>query len=113
MVVAYLEKIREKLQEERINIHSAITLANNEHRENVEFIKLLEENNDPNFESFTPRQVNGFNKRKINELQDSQKVLEERIEELKSQLNGIDEELDELTNVIRVAKENKRELESR
>lgn len=112
MVVSYLEKIREKLQEERINIHSSITLANNEYRENVEFIKLLEENNDPNFESFTPRQVNGFNKRKITELQESQKNLEQRIEELKSELNRIDEELEELTNVIRVAKENKRALEN-
>lgn len=108
MVVSYLEKNREKLQENRIHINGLLNAANNEYRENTEFIKLLEENNDPNFESFTPRQVNGFNKRKINELQDSQKELEIRIEELKVKLQEVDDELEEIGNVIRVAKEQKR-----
>lgn len=111
MVVAYLEKNREKLQRNHIHINTLLTVANSEYRENEEFIKLLEENNDPNFESFTPRQVNGFNKRKIEELIESQKVLSNRIDELKVELKTIENELQEINEVIRIAKENQKKLE--
>ena len=38
-------------------------------------IQLLEDTNDPNIESFTPRQVNGYNRKKLLELQEEQKEL--------------------------------------
>ena len=111
MVVTYLEKNRAKLQEQRININSQLTAAKNQYIENVEFIKVLEENNDPSFESFTPRQVNGFNKRKTEELKELQKEISSRINGLNEELTLVDEELAELGEVIRVAKENKKKLE--
>ena len=105
MVVSYLEKIREKYQKEVIELNLLLNKALCEQRENVEIIKLLEENNDSSFESFTPRPVNSFNKNKISELHEEQKVLETRIIELNEQIALINEEIDEVNEVIKVAKE--------
>ena len=105
MVVSYLEKIREQYQEKRIDANSRLVAAQNEYKENTEFIKLLEVNNDPNFESFTPRQVNGFNKTKISELEARQKQLSNIMSDIRGELSSIDNEVYELNSVIKVARE--------
>ncbi len=105
MVVNYLEKIREKYQEERYEINAELTSALNRQKENTEIIKLLEVNDDPNFESFTPRQVNSFNKTKILELKEEKKEILILIDELKNKLEVVDKDIEEVTTVIRVAKE--------
>ena len=105
MVVNYLEKIREKYQNELIEQKLLLNKALSEQRENVEIIKLLEENDDPNFEAFTPRAVNSFNKTKIAELKEEQKLLEQRIADLKNQVESIEAEIAEVTEVIKAAKE--------
>lgn len=105
MVVNYLERIREKFQNELIDLNLLLNKALSEHRENVEIIKLLEDNNDPNFESFTPRPVNSFNKTKILELKEEQKFLDERIIDLKGKVESLEKEITEVTEVIKVAKE--------
>lgn len=105
MVVNYLEKIREKFQNELIDLNRLLNKAMSEQRENIEIIKLLDANNDPNFESFTPRPVNSFNKMKIIELKEEQKVLDERIKDLKARIESIENEIQEVTEVIKVAKE--------
>ncbi|MBQ3558442.1 MAG: hypothetical protein IJA07_02870 [Agathobacter sp.] len=105
MVVNYLEKIREKYQCELIELNLSLNKALSEQKENIEIIKLLESNDDPNFESFTPRPVNSFNKTKILELKEEQKVLEQKINDLKEKVESIEKEITEVTEVIRVAKE--------
>lgn len=105
MVINYLEKIREKFQKELIELNQILGKAQSEYRENIEIIKLLEVNDDPNFESFSPRPVNSFNKNKIIELKDEQKVLEEKIENLKLKVAEIENEITEVTEVIKTAKE--------
>lgn len=105
MVVNYLEKIREKYQSESIELNLSLNKALSEQRENIEIIKLLESNDDPNFESFTPRPVNSFNKRKIVELKEEQKTLEQRICDLKQKIEDVEKEIQEVTEVIKVAKE--------
>jgi len=105
MVVNYLEKIREKYQSELIELNLLLNKALSEQRENIEIIKLLEANDDPNFESFTPRPVNSFNKIKIAELKEEKKELEQRISDLKEKVESTEKEIAEVTEVIRVAKE--------
>ena len=105
MVVNYLEKIREKFQNEAIELNLSLNKALSEQRENTEIIKLLESNDDPNFESFTPRPVNSFNKTKIIELKEEQKILEHRITDLKEKIASVENEIAEVTEVIKVAKE--------
>lgn len=106
MVVEYLEKIRDKYNEERIELSRCLNDILKLHKENYEFIKVLQVNEDTNFESFTPREVNSFNKKKILELKENQKYLENKMEEISSDLQKIDEELEEIRNVIKIAKEN-------
>lgn len=105
MVVNYLEKIREKFQNELIDLNLLLNKALSEQRENEEIIKLLEVNNDPNFESFTPRPVNSFNKTKILEIKEDNKILECKITELKGKVEAVEKEISEVTEVIKVAKE--------
>ena len=105
MVVNYLEKIREKFQNELVDLNQLLNKALSEQRENIEIIKLLEVNDDPNFESFTPRPVNSFNKAKILELKEEQKLIEGRIIDLKEKVEKVEKELSEVTEVIKVAKE--------
>ena len=106
MVISYLEKIREQYQEKRIDTYSRFHAVTNEYKENTEFIKLLEANDDPNFESFTPRQVNGFNRTKIMELEARQKQLNNMLTDIRTEISYIDNEIYELNSVIKVAKEN-------
>lgn len=105
MVVTYLEKIRDKYLEERIDISAKLNETLVLQKENVEFIKLLEQNNDSNFEAFTPRTINSFNKTKIVELKEEQKVLENNISNLKLNLEMVEKEIEEVSLVIKEAKE--------
>ena len=105
MVINYLEKIREKYQNELIELNLSLRKTLSVQRENIEIIKLLELNEDPNFEAFTPRPVNSFNKKKLVELNEEQKIIEQRIEELKAKISNVEKEIEEVTEVIRVAKE--------
>lgn len=112
MVVGYLERIREKLQEEQININTELSIANIKLKENVEIIKFLESSIDRNFEAFTPRQVDGFNLRKIDELKCEQSEINDKICMLNTKLSMVNNELVKLTDVIKIAKENDKIIRS-
>lgn len=105
MVINYLEKIREKYQNELIELNLTLRKTLSVQRENIEIIKLLEMNDDPTFESFSPRPINSFNKKKIVELNEEQKIIEQKILDLKEKIDDVEKEIDEVTEVIRVAKE--------
>lgn len=111
MVVAYLENIREKFQNEIISANSELSNLHFLLKENVEIIKLLESNVDRNYEGFTPRQVDGFNLRKINELKIEQDELKKKICLLNENIFSLNVELKKVTDVIIVAKENDKIIE--
>ncbi|MBR2046804.1 MAG: hypothetical protein IJ958_11835 [Agathobacter sp.] len=104
MVITYLEKIRNQFIEKKIDLNARLSETLIIHKENVEFIKFLEQNTDPNFEAFTPRTVNSFHKKKINELKEEQKSIEIEIDNLKNELEIIEKEIDEVNEVIKEAK---------
>ena len=110
MVKQYLEKVKEQLLERKIVVSNHISELSNTYKENIEFIKMLEETNDPNFESFTPREVNGFNRKKIVELESMQKSLTEELTKARQELSELDSDIYELNSVIKVARENIRGL---
>lgn len=104
MVISYLERLQDKYIEEKLNIEKEINELQIHLKENIEFIKLLEENNDPSYESFTPRQVHSKNKDKIEELKQEQKDILSKLDQVKEKYNTCIQELDELASVIKVAK---------
>ena len=112
MVVTYLERIREKLQEEHININTELSIVNIQLKENVEIIKFLESSVDRNIEAFTPTQIDGFNLRKIDELKIEQTEIKDKIEMLNTKLSILNEELEKITEVIKVAEENDKIIRS-
>lgn len=105
MVKEYLEKYLIELVEERILVEHEYNDCENKIKENLAFIELLEEKNDPNYESFTPRAVNTPNKKKIAELRSEQKELLSLSEKKKHELSDFNAKIDELNSVIRVARE--------
>lgn len=107
MVVGYLEKLQSTYMEELLVIEKRMMELEIQLRENIEFIKLLDETNDPNFESFTPRKVNAKNKDKICELKEEQKSILQSMEEEKLCYNKAKERLDELNEVLEVTNREK------
>lgn len=104
MVVSYLEKLQSEYMQEKLNAEKELSDLQIHLRENIEFIKLLEETNDPNYESFTPREVNSKNKKKILELREEQKVIQESINKQKDYLIECKQKLEELMRVLGEAK---------
>lgn len=105
MIISYLEKLQDQYMQEKLKIEKELNNLQIHLRENIEFIKLLEETNDPNYESFTPREVNSKNKAKIRELQEEQKEILESLEQEKTCYSECTKKLEELSKVIQEAKE--------
>ena len=105
MVKEYLENYLTDLISQKITAEREAQAVDNHIKENIAFIALLEEKNDPNYESFTPREVNSTNKRKIEELKAEQKSLVSKSEEKRELISDLDAKIAELNSVIRVARE--------
>lgn len=58
MIREYLEKIQKELIDQKRETEKKIISLENTEKENIKFIELLDETNDPNYEAFTPRTVN-------------------------------------------------------
>jgi len=104
MVCAYLEKLQETYLEEKLTIDKTATNLQVQLKENIEFIKMLEESTDASYESFSPRDINSKSKIQVKELQEKQKDIIEQIDEIKVKKAEIIQKLDELSSVIKVAK---------
>ena len=73
MVIDYLNHLKEQYMEQRLSLDKEKNNLIIQLKENVEFVRMLEESDDPNYESFTPRNVFSKNKQKIDELLDKPK----------------------------------------
>lgn len=104
MVVSYLEKLQKQYMQEQFQKEKLLDDLQVCLKENKEFIKTLELTNDPNYETFTPREVNQRNKQKIQELKEEQEKLEQEIEQQKISLEKCKDRLDELAVVFQEAK---------
>ena len=104
MVCTYLEKLQEENLEEKIQIDKSIANLEIQLKENIEFIKFLDESTDVCYESFSPRNVNDKNKTQIQELKEKQKDILHKMNEEKNKQAEIIQKMDELSSVIKVAK---------
>lgn len=104
MVISYLEKTKEEFFETKASLVEELTAVQNHYKENLKLIQMLEDNNDPNFESFTPREVNSYNKEKLKELEDEQKDIAVQLQNLRTCISDIDCKIEEVVSVIKVAK---------
>lgn len=106
MVVDYLKKTRDEFVKQQTNLIEKINTCENNLKENIQFVQMLEETNDPSYEAFTPREVNTFNRKKVAELLEERENITNQITELQSQLNMLDCNIYEINSVIKVAQKN-------
>ena len=104
MVREYLEKTKLQFEQKKESIIEQIHLCENKQKENIKFIQMLEETNDSSYEAFSPRETNVFNHRKIAELQEEQKQVEDQIIHLQNQIGELEFKIAEITSVIKVVK---------
>ena len=101
MVKAYLERTKQEFIEQKLMIQKDIVGCQNRMKENAKFIEILEDTNDPNYDAFTPRETNSFNRKKIVELQDNQKMEFDHLSSLQDELQIVENKIDEITNVMK------------
>ena len=105
MVKEYLEKTRQKFVDKKAVLTEKEKELHLHIRENIEFIRMLEEESDPNYESFSPRKVNSYNQNKIVELKGEQKILTEQLNEVRKELYDLNVDIYEIDSVIKVESE--------
>lgn len=111
MVCSYLEKLQEEYLEHKISIDKMMANLQMQLKENIEFLKLLEENIDASYESFSPREMTSKNKQQIQELKQQQKDILKEIEKVKEEQASIIQKIDELNSVLKVARTSASKLE--
>ncbi len=104
MVTSYLERLQDECLEKKSQYEKKINELQIRLKENLEFIKMLEESNDASYEAFTPREVNPKHKEKISELKEEQKTIVQELNKVKEEYDICLKKLDEITSVIKVAK---------
>ena len=90
MVRDYLEKTKQQFLDEREELVKQETMLSNHMKENIKLIQLLDETNDPNYEAFTPREVNPYNRNRIHDLEEEQKAVMVQLNDVRVSLSEID-----------------------
>lgn len=103
MVVEYLEQTKKQFIDKREGLLDEISSLEIKSKENIRMIQMLEDTNDDNFESFSPREVSSYNKSKMVELSEEQKQIQQLLKDYRSEVLELNLKIDEVTSVIKVA----------
>ena len=103
MVVEYLEQTKKQFIDKRESLLDEISSLEIKSKENIRMIQMLEDTNDDNFESFSPREVSSYNKSKMVELSEEQKQIQQLLKDYRSEVLELNLKIDEVTSVIKVA----------
>lgn len=105
MVVSYLKNIQNVFLSERENIEQRLHDLQVRDMENKEFMKILEDESDFSYESFTPRELHPRNKEKLEELRQTEQEIQLQIEEENELYDSCTEKLEELELILREAQD--------
>ena len=100
MVIQYLNKIKNDFETQLDTCHDHLSEMELRYKENKRFIALLEENEDPYYEAFSPRHVNRYQKQKLKDLYEEQKVILSEIENYNNMEADLRKKIKEVTIVI-------------
>ena len=103
MVVEYLEQTKKQFIDKRESLLDEISSLEIKSKENIRMIQMLEDTNDDNFESFSPREVSSYNKSKMVELSEEQKQIQQMLQDYSSEVLELNLKIDEVASVIKVA----------
>lgn len=100
MISEYLKKFQSELMTNKEDIHKSIQTLELQMKENKAFIMLLKEENDSNYESFSPRDVNPKGREQILHLEEQQKLLQEQLDTRKKEYTSCVTKLNKLNDAI-------------
>ena len=100
MIKSFLDELYQKNMDESYMLNKKSMDVLNKIKETDKFIELLDEKNDPNFEIFTPREVNPKNKEQIKDLREKKKELQEEYASILDQVKNLSEQSKHLQSVI-------------
>lgn len=100
MISEYLKKFQSELMTNKEDIHKSIQTLELQMKENKAFIMLLKEENDSNYELFSPRDVNPKGREQILHLEEQQKLLQEQLDTRKKEYTSCVTKLNELNGAI-------------
>lgn len=100
MIKSFLDELYQKNMDESYMLNKKSMDVLNKIKEIDKFIELLDEKNDPNFEIFTPREVNPKNKEQIKDLREKKKELQEEYASILDQVKNLSEQSKHLQSVI-------------
>ena len=103
MVVEYLEQTKKQFIDKRESLLDEISSLEIKSKENIRMIQMLEDTNDDNFESFSPREVSSYTKSKMVELSEEQNQIQQLLKDYRSEVLELNLKIDEVTSVIKVA----------
>ena len=103
MVVEYLEQTKKQFIDKRQSLLDEISSLEIKSKENIRMIQMLEDTNDDNFESFSPREVSSYTKSKMVELSEEQNQIQQLLKDYRSEVLELNLRIDEVTSVIKVA----------
>ena len=103
MVVEYLEQTKKQFIDKKQSLLDEISSLEIKSKENIRMIQMLEDTNDDNFESFSPREVSSYTKSKMVELSEEQKQIQQLLQDYRSEVLEFNLKIDEVTSVIKVA----------
>ena len=103
MVVEYLEQTKKQFIDKRQSLLDEISSLEIKSKENIRMIQMLEDTNDDNFESFSPREVSSYTKSKMVELSEEQNQIQQLLQDYRSEVLELNLKIDEVTSVIKVA----------
>ena len=103
MVVEYLEQTKKQFIDKRQSLLDEISSLEIKSKENIRMIQMLEDTNDDNFESFSPREVSSYTKSKMVELSEEQNQIQQLLKDYRSEVLELNLKIDEVTSVIKVA----------
>ena len=101
MVKEYLEKIRNELIDEKLNLESEHQNIRIKISENQKFVERLREEDEQNFDAFSPRKQNYTLRESIKKLEEEQQNYLEDSENIRQRLLKIYAKLDEIDSVIK------------
>lgn len=106
MILEYFNSMREDYLQQKMTLLNHIHACENQIKENEKMIHMMEESSDPNYEAFTPRRVNSFQKEKLDELKNTLKVSNDTLASLKAQLDELEGKIQKLSEMIQFHKDN-------
>ena len=111
MLKNFLDELYQNNMDESYKLNKNSMDILNKIKETDKFIELLDEKNDPNFEIFTPREVNPKNKEQIKSLKEQKKELQEQYDSILDQIKSVSEQSKQIQAVIE--ENNRTEYEKR